>query len=122
MGETIDLNDLNNIEEHFENVKLYGGVDPSSFPIFKVGEYVLYLAEKHRVKSKDGKYYNIINDKTGEEKRVYGTSIMAYKQRFFSYISDKLEVGLTVLNAGEVGTIKKIDGRKIKMAICMAPN
>ena len=25
MGETIDLSDLNNIEENFENVKLFGG-------------------------------------------------------------------------------------------------
>ena len=85
----------------------------SSFPTFKVGEYVLYLAEKHRVKSKDGKYYNIINEKTGEEKRVWGTSIMTYNQRFFAHITDKLEVGLKVLNAGEIGTIKKIEGRKI---------
>ena len=113
MGETIDFNDLNNIEENFENVKLYGGADPSSLPIFKVGEYVLYLAEKYRVKSKDGKYYNIINDKTGEEKRVWGTSIMAYNQRFFSHITDKLEVGLKVLYQGEVWTIKKIEGRKV---------
>ena len=113
MGETIDLSDLNNIEENFENVKLYGGADPLSLPIFKVGEYVLYLAEKHRVKSKDGKYYNIINEKTGEEKRVWGTSIMPYNQRFFSYISDKLEVGLKVLYQGEVWTIKKKEGRKV---------
>ena len=113
MGETIDFNDLSNIEENFESVKLFGGAEPASFPTFKLGEYVLYLAEKHRIKSKDGKYYNIINEKTGEEKRVYATSLMAYKQPFFANVKDKLEVGLKVLNAGELGTIKKIEGRKI---------
>jgi len=82
MGETIDLNDLSNIEESFTNVKMYGGVAPGAKNNrdFQPGTKVLRggdVWEFVKYDEKDSRYLIIKRD--GEEIRVYNQSVVIYE-------------------------------------------
>ena len=84
MGETIDLNDLNNIEENFENVKLYGG---SKFKRgvrdLRPGAFVIYKDNRKwevvKFDDKDARFL-FIRREGEEDKRVYNGDIVMYRE------------------------------------------
>ena len=82
MGETIDLNDLSNIEESFTNVKMYGGVAPGAKNNrdFQPGTQVLHggdIWEFVKYDEKDSRYLIIKRD--DEEIRVYNQAVVIYE-------------------------------------------
>ena len=82
MGETIDLNDLSNIEESFTNVKMFGGVAPGAKNNrdFQPGTQVLHQGdvwEFVKYDEKDSRYLIIKRD--DEEIRVYNQSVIIYE-------------------------------------------
>jgi len=82
MGETIDLNDLSNIEESFTNVQMYGGVAPGAQNNrdFQPGTKVLRggdVWEFVKYDEKDSRY--LIIKRNGEEIRVYNQSVVIYE-------------------------------------------
>ena len=84
MGETIDLSDLNNIEENFENVKLFGGGKfKKGVRDLRPGAFVIYKDNRKwevvKFDDKDARFL-FIRREGEEDKRVYNGDIVMYRE------------------------------------------
>ena len=80
MGETIDLNDLSNIEESFTNVQMYGGANNNNRD-FQPGAKVIFSGEEWEVvKTDEDDSEFLIVKRDDEEKRIYKQSVILQKE------------------------------------------
>ena len=81
MGETIDLNDLSNIEESFTNVQMYGGANNANKDI-QPGAKVIFSGEEWEVvKTDENDPEYLIIKRDDEEKRIYKQSVILQKAK-----------------------------------------